>query len=117
MTKFLAKLNKRMTLEMFARAADFLRANAIALRAFVMIKPPFVRSDDEALHWARRSIDFAFDCGARVISLIPTRSGTPEMEALGRAGEFSPPALLTLKRALEYGLDCQRAACLLIFGI
>jgi hypothetical protein len=32
------------------------------------------------------------------------------MEALGRAGEFSPPALLTLKRALEYGLDCQRAA-------
>src|SRR5262249_13839962 len=33
----LAKLNKRMTLEQFSRAAEFLRNNALALRVFVLI--------------------------------------------------------------------------------
>jgi hypothetical protein len=30
------------------------------------------------------------------------------METLARAGEFSPPRLLTLKRALEFGIRRQR---------
>ncbi|HEY0550181.1 MAG TPA: radical SAM protein, partial [Verrucomicrobiae bacterium] len=60
----LAKLNKRMTLAMFARAAKFLREHDIAMRAFVMVKPPFVRTEEEALIFSNRSVDFAFDCGA-----------------------------------------------------
>ena len=59
------------------------------------------------MEWARRSIDFAFDCGAKVCSLIPTRAGNGAMEALAAGGEFGPPSLASLERALEYGLECR----------
>ena len=104
----LAKLNKRMTLAMFKGAADFLRAHDIALRAFVMVKPPFVRSEEEALDFARRSIDFAFDCGATAVSLIPARFGPDELQTLAQRGDFAPPKLATLEVALDYGVALRR---------
>ena len=104
----LARLNKRMTLAMFRRAAEFLRAHDIAVRAFVIVKPPFVRVEEEALNFARRSIDFAFDCGATVVSLIPARFGAAELEVLSRSGDFAPPKLETLEAALDYGVGLGR---------
>jgi uncharacterized Fe-S cluster-containing MiaB family protein len=104
----LEKLNKRMTLEQFSRAADFLRQNDIALRVFLLVKPPFIVDEVEALHWAERSIDFAFDCGASVISLIPTRFGNGALEALAEQGHFAPPKLATLEAALDYGVKLER---------
>lgn len=106
-TEVLAKLNKGMTVEMFRRAAGFLAENGIALRVFVLVKPPFM-SEAEGLEWAQRSIDFAFDCGASVVSLIPTRLGNGALEALAEAGQFSPPKLSTLEMAAEYGVNLQR---------
>ncbi len=38
----LPRLNKRMTPEMFSGAAEFLRRHGIALRVFVLVKPPFI---------------------------------------------------------------------------
>ena len=102
-TSVLEKLNKRMTLATFAKAAAFLRTHDIALRVFVLVKPPFL-DEAEALHWARRSIDFAFTCGAGVVSLIPTRAGNGALDALA----FSPPKLATLEAALDYGIGLQR---------
>jgi radical SAM enzyme (TIGR01210 family) len=104
----LTKLNKRMTLAMFARASEFLRKNEIAMRTFVMVKPPFVRSENEALEFAKRSTDFAFDCGATVVSLIPARYGTEELDALAKSGDFAPPELSTLEAALDYGIGLHR---------
>ncbi len=75
-----------------AGAADFLRARGIALRAFVLVGLPWVEPSD-AVDWAVRSADFAFDCGARAVSLIPTRTGNGAMEALEAAGAFVPPTL------------------------
>ncbi|PYK59480.1 MAG: radical SAM protein [Verrucomicrobia bacterium] len=103
----LEKLNKRMTLDQFRRAAEFLRENGIALRVFILVKPPFL-DETEALLWARRSIDFAFDCGATVASLIPTRFGNGALEMLAERGEFSPPKLATLEAALDYGVGLNR---------
>jgi archaeosine synthase beta-subunit len=103
----LEKLNKRMTLESFSRAASFLREHEIALRVFVLVKPPFL-CEDEALEWTRRSLDFAFDCGAEVVSLIPTRFGNGALEALAARGEFAPPQLATLEDALAYGIAQNR---------
>ena len=103
----LRKLNKRMTLDQFRRAAGFLRENRIALRVFILVKPPFL-DEAEGLHWARRSIDFAFDCGATVASLIPTRFGNGMLEKLAENGEFSPPKLATLEAALDYGVGLKR---------
>jgi len=96
-----ARLNKRMTLDGFRRAADFLHRHDIALRVFVLLSPPFMPAG-EAVEWARRSIDLAAECGATACSVIPTRGGNGAMEALG--GEFVPPRLTDLESVIEYGL-------------
>jgi archaeosine synthase beta-subunit len=103
----LQKLNKRLTLEQFRAAAEFLRRNDIAVRVFILVQPPFQRAD-ESLDWARRSLDFAFDCGATAATLIPTRGGNGAMEALAASGEFTPPTLATLEDAVDYGLALRR---------
>ena len=77
----LARLNKGMTLERFRRAAEFLSPEGISLRAFVLVGLPFL-SEEESLDWACRSVEFAFDCGASVVSLIPTRAGNGALDAL-----------------------------------
>jgi archaeosine synthase beta-subunit len=99
----LARLNKRMTLAQFRQAASFLVKEGIDLRVFILVRPPWM-SESEGIVWAQRSLEFAFDCGAAVCSLIPTRAGNGAMEALAAAGEFVPPALASLELAQEYGL-------------
>lgn len=100
----LPKLNKKFELSHFARVVDFLRNAGIAVRAFVLVKPPFM-SEAEGLDWAVKSAQFAFDCGASVVSLIPTRPGNGVLERLMEAGEFAPPQLSTLERAQELALQ------------
>ena len=92
-----------MTLEQFSAASAWLRENEIDLRAFILVQPPFMQ-EGEALHWAERSLDFAFDCGATAASLIATRAGNGAMDELSSAGEFSAPRLETIEAAAEYGL-------------
>ena len=99
----LEKLNKRMTLDQYATAASSLRGGGIDLRSFVLLQPPFMIAE-EALEWACRSIDFAFDCGATAITLIPTRSGNGSVDDLARAGLFTAPQLSLLEDALAYGV-------------
>jgi hypothetical protein len=62
----------------------------------------------ESLHWAERSLDFAFDCGATAATLIPTRGGNGAMEALATNGEFASPSIDTLEAAMTYGLGLRR---------
>ena len=100
----LPRLNKKFDLDHFSRAAEFLRNEGIALRVFVLVKPPFL-DDAEGCDWAVKSAAFAFSCGATIVSLIPTRGGNGAMERLQSAGEFSPPRLATLERALEQALS------------
>jgi archaeosine synthase beta-subunit len=103
----LEKLNKRMSLEDFARAATFLKANDIALRAFILVRPPFM-TEDEGVYWAKQSLNFAFDCDASVASLIPTRLGNGALEALMEQGQFAEPRLSSLEATLNHGLGLQR---------
>jgi radical SAM enzyme (TIGR01210 family) len=105
----LEKLNKRMTLDLFARAAEFLRREDIALRAFILVQPPFLPDPAEARVWARRSVEFALETGATVAALIPTRGGNGALEALAAAGVFRPPTLATLEAALDDGLAVAQA--------
>jgi radical SAM enzyme (TIGR01210 family) len=100
----LDRLNKRMSVDQFRSAADFLRTREIDVRVFILLRPPWL-SEEEGVQWAKRSLDFAFDCGAAVCSIIPTRAGNGAMEALAAAGEFTPPALSSLETVLEYGLS------------
>jgi hypothetical protein len=102
--RVLDRLNKRMTLDQFRRAAEFLAREEIDLRVFILVRPPWL-SEAEGLEWAERSLDFAFECGALVYSLIPTRAGNGAMESLRASGEFAPPSLRSLESAQEYGLS------------
>ena len=105
--EILPRLNKRMTVEQFSTAAEWLKTNGIDLRTFILIKPPFM-NEEEALYWAQRSLDFAFDCGAAVASLIPTRAGNGAMDELAARGEFAPPRIDTLEAAAAYGLSLKK---------
>ncbi len=103
----LNRLNKGMTLDQFSRAADFLREHRMDLRVFLLVHPPFV-APVEAGEWVRRSIDYSFESGASVVSLIPTRGGNGAMDALIASGEFVEPRLADLEQAVEYGIKIQR---------
>ena len=96
----LPRLNKRFSLDDFARAADFLIKNNMGIRAFILVKPPFLR-EPEAVEWAVKSAEFAFACGASAVSLIPTRRGNGTLDRLMQTGEFSPPRIETLEQALD----------------
>ena len=102
-----ARLNKRMTLDQFAAAAERLREHGVALRTFILVQPPFM-PPGEALYWAQRSLHFAFDRGATLAALIPTRLGNGALEALAEQGEFTEPRLATLEAALDYGINLGR---------
>lgn len=103
----LARLNKRMTLDQFARGAQFLAEHGIALRVFILLRPPFL-DEAEGLERACRSLDFAFDHDATVCSLIPTRGGNGAMEALAATGQFASPSLASMEASLEYGVRLGR---------
>jgi uncharacterized Fe-S cluster-containing MiaB family protein len=107
----LPRLNKRMTLDQFSKAAEFLSDNEIDLRVFILVKPPFL-NEPEGLYWAERSLDFAFQAEAAVASLIPTRPGNGALDTLAEQGEFSPPKLSTLEMAFSYGLGLKRGRVL-----
>jgi radical SAM enzyme (TIGR01210 family) len=98
----LARLNKKMTVESFRRAAAFLRENDIDLRVFVLLSPPFMRAS-EAVEWACHSLDLAAACGATAATVIPTRGGNGTLEAIGDL--FAPPRLTALEATIEYGLS------------
>jgi len=99
----LPRLNKEMTLEQFAGAARFLNRNGVDLRAFILVKPPYMRAD-EAVDWTQRSLDFAFECSASAATLIPTRAGNGAMEALA----FTPPSIAMLEASLTYGIGLSK---------
>jgi uncharacterized Fe-S cluster-containing MiaB family protein len=107
----LALLHKGMTLESFGRAVDELKARDVALRAFLLVHPPFT-PPAEREQWLERSIDFAFDCAATAIALIPTRGGNGAMEALADQGRFEPPTLADLERAVSLAVARARGRVL-----
>lgn len=103
----LPALNKRMTVEDFDHAAEMLAIAGIALRAFVLLKPPFLE-EEEGLEWALKTVEHAFDQGARVCSVIPVRGGNGILESLAAGGDFSPPSLGSLERVAAAGIELKR---------
>jgi radical SAM enzyme (TIGR01210 family) len=103
----LPRLNKRMTLGDFERAVRFLDGHGIAVRAFILLRPPFL-DEAEGVVWAKRSLDFAFDVGVECCVVIPTRGGNGALERLHAQGLFESPCLESLEEVLEYGLGLKR---------
>ena len=97
------ELNKRLDLERFDRAARFLSDNDIDLRVFVLLGAPYIAAS-ESVTWTVRTVEYAAERGASVVSIIPVRGGNGEMERLRSLGHFTPPTLLELESALTESL-------------
>ncbi len=100
----LPALNKQMTLDDYSRAVEFLLASEIAVRSFILLKPPFL-SESEGVEWALRSLEFAFAQGVGCCAVIPTRAGNGVMDELEIGNQFAPPTLDALEQVLEQGLS------------
>lgn len=103
----LPRLNKRMTLDDFDRAVQFLASAGIAVRAFVLLRPPFL-TEAEGVEWAMRSIEHAFAAGAGCCAVIPTRAGNGIMDRLQAQGQFAPPGVESMEAVLEAALQLGR---------
>jgi radical SAM enzyme (TIGR01210 family) len=101
--EILPRLNKRMELKDFRKSVDFLKKNDIKSRAFILLRPPYL-TENEGIEWARKSIDYAFECGVECSVIIPTRSGNGALDILQKEGHFSPPDIKSLELALDYGI-------------
>lgn len=103
-----ARLNKQLELVRFDRAARLLSDNDIDLRVFVLLGAPHVPFD-ESIEWTLRTVEYAIQRGASVVSIIPVRGGNGEMERLAALGEFTAPTLSQLEAAVEQCLTCAPA--------
>ncbi|MFQ5731802.1 MAG: radical SAM protein, partial [Planctomycetaceae bacterium] len=101
--RVLPRLNKQMTSDDFAQAVQFLTSNGIPVRAFILLKPPFL-TESEGLSWALKSVRFAFDVGARCCAVIPTRGGNGIMDRLEADGRFASPTLSSLESVIQQSL-------------
>ncbi len=95
-----AQLNKQLDLAQFDSAARFLMENSIELRVFVLLGAPCVPVG-ESIEWTVRTVEYAVERGASVVSIIPVRGGNGELERLQALGHFAPTTLSQLEAALE----------------
>lgn len=99
----LPRLNKRMTVEDFDRAASLLREHDIDVRAFILLKAPGLDERD-GIKWAVKSMEHAFAVGVGCCSVIPTRAGNGFMDHLQSLGEFASPTICSMEEVLERGI-------------
>jgi radical SAM enzyme (TIGR01210 family) len=94
------RMNKRLDPARFDAAAEYLAANDIDLRVFVLLGAPHVPAEESA-DWAVRTVEHAVARGAGTVCVIPVRGGNGEMERLAALGQFTPPTLVELETALD----------------
>lgn len=97
-------LNKQFTLAQFKIACEKLADHHIRLRVFTLLNAPGVPATP-TLFWEKESLRFAFECGADVCVIIPTRGGNGMMEQLARDGIYTKPGVRSIEAVLDYGLS------------
>ena len=100
----IAHFNKRLDLARFDSAAAFLAANSVDLRVFVLLGAPYVGAG-ESVAWTVRTVAYAVERGAAVVSIIPVRGGNGELERLQALGLFTPPTLVQLEDSVDLCLQ------------
>jgi hypothetical protein len=97
-------LGKGMSLDDFDHSTQLLTDHGILVRAFILLGPPG-HHGEQAVYWAKRSIDHAFAVGVECCVVIPVRPGNGIVDQLENEGSFSRPTLAELESVIEYGLQ------------
>ena len=93
-------INKGFTFRDFVRAAEIARKHAITVKAYLLLKPPFL-SENQALKDIIRSIDNVAPYADTVsINLCNVQKGT-FVEALWEKGQYRPPWLWSIVEILN----------------
>jgi len=100
----LSRLNKRMSLSDFDRAARLLLDFGAQIRAFILLGPPG-HFGAKSVEWAKRSVEHALRLGASYAVVIPVRPGNGILDQLECQGLFVRPTLAELSRVLTHGLE------------
>ena len=96
-----ASVHKGMTLEAFEEAAAHVKGAGARLRAYVLLKPPFL-TEAEAVEDAVEAALAAAEAGADVVSLNPVSvHGDTLVDFLHYRGEYEPPWLWSVVHVLE----------------
>jgi radical SAM enzyme (TIGR01210 family) len=95
--KALQQLEKNMTLDDFKQATESLLECDIHVRAFILLQTPW-QSEEEGIHWAKESIDFAQSIGVECLTIIPLRTN-PRLEI----PTFTPSSREALEEVVTYG--------------
>ncbi|MBM80991.1 MAG: radical SAM protein [Planctomycetaceae bacterium] len=103
--EILPLLNKQMTVDDFSRATEFLTSHDIAVRAFILLRPPHL-TEDEGVDWAIKSANSAFDMGVTCCSIIPTRPGNGILDSMLDDGSFQRPTIRSMERVIDELLPC-----------
>lgn len=102
--EILPRLNKQMSVADYQAACQRLHEHDCAIRTFVLLGLPGL-SRSEAILWAVRSIELALQAGARVVSLIATRTGNGAFDHLSQELRWEPPTLFDLYEAFCQALQ------------
>lgn len=99
----LEAINKRITSADFKKATARLKENEIEVRTFLLVHPPFIPKREQ-IEWLSHSLEFAFDAGSDVVSLIPLRAGNGAIDELIAQNLAAEPTLGELEAAQAFGI-------------
>ncbi|MBX2922780.1 MAG: hypothetical protein KF746_11350 [Chitinophagaceae bacterium] len=108
----LPALNKQITPEDFRSAARYLAQQQVDVRAFVLLNPPYITNPYENIEWTLRSVQFAFESGAKRCSVIPVRPGNGIMDVLLKEKDYVPPSLDMLEEVVDKALALKQGQVL-----
>lgn len=74
----------------------------------MLLGAPYVDAD-ESVAWTVRTVEYAVERGASIVSIIPVRGGNGELERLEALGHFMPPTLSQLEDAVDGCLQFKSA--------
>lgn len=95
----LERIGKGIEVADLRRAASFLRAAGIGLRAFVLIGAPFLERRERP-EWTRRTCELALELGAEQVVLIPLRSSPGVFADLLASGAVELPDLAEIEETV-----------------
>jgi uncharacterized Fe-S cluster-containing MiaB family protein len=99
-------LNKKMSLGDYSESCEFLRANQVGIRSFILLQPPGTTPED-AIASCQDTFRFALQNHSGHCSIIPVRPGPGWLEQIQKSGDWEPPQAWQLERVLE---ECLRLA-------